>query len=94
MQEILVFAIVAAAAFYVGKMLWDAVAGRKSGCNGCGKSCGSHAPATEAPSFPTRVGKAFLRAAPDGSAPDSAAPLVQIDLSGLSAHAKKAAPKN
>ena len=41
MQEFLVFIIVAAAAFYLGKMLWKAGAGRKSGCNGCGTSCAS-----------------------------------------------------
>lgn len=41
MQEILVFLIVAAAALYIGKMLWDAVAGRKSGCNGCSSNCAS-----------------------------------------------------
>lgn len=84
MQEILVFAIVAAAAFYLGKMLWDAGAGRKSGCNGCSSNCASHAPKTSAHTFPSRTGKAFLRAVPDGSTPDSAMPLVQIDLNGLS----------
>jgi hypothetical protein len=89
MQDILVFAIVAAAAFYLGKMLWDAAVGRNSGCNGCGKSCGSHAPKESARNFVARTGKAFLRVAPDGSTPDSAAPLVQIDLKGLNHNAKK-----
>ena len=41
MQEILVYFIVAAAAAYLGKMLLDAGAGRKSGCNGCGSNCAS-----------------------------------------------------
>lgn len=42
MQEAIVFLIVAIAAAYVGKMLWSAVAGGKSGCNGCGSSCASN----------------------------------------------------
>jgi hypothetical protein len=71
MQEILVFVIVAAAAFYLGKMLWDAGAGRKSGCNGCGKSCASQSK------------NATVKTAA-GSTPGAGSPLVQIDLNGLS----------
>lgn len=41
MQEILVFTVVAAAAIYLGKMLWDAGSGRKSGCNSCASNCAS-----------------------------------------------------
>ncbi len=89
MQDILVFAIVAAAAFYLGKMLWDAGAGRKSGCNGCGSNCASQAPKASANAFPSRTGKAFVRVAPDGSTPDATTPLVQIDLNGLRSSSKK-----
>lgn len=46
MQDILVYLIVASAAFYLGKTLWTAANGSKSGCGGCGSGCGSkNAPA-------------------------------------------------
>lgn len=88
MQNFIVFAIVAAATFYLVKMLWDAGAGRKSGCNGCGSNCASHAPKAKVHAFPARIGKAFLRMPLDGSTADSAAPLVQIDLHGLNRSSK------
>lgn len=49
MQDFLVYIIVAAAAFYLGKMLWNAAAGQKSGCNGCGSSCASQKATTAQP---------------------------------------------
>lgn len=42
MQDILVYLIVAGAAFYLGRSLWGAVSGKKSGCNSCGSNCGSN----------------------------------------------------
>lgn len=41
MQDFLVYLIVAGAAFYLGKTLWTAANGKKSGCGGCGSGCGS-----------------------------------------------------
>ncbi len=49
MQDFLVYIIVAAAAFYLGKMLWNAGTGKKSGCNSCGSNCASQKPAPPQP---------------------------------------------
>lgn len=56
MQEIFVYAIVVGAAVYVGKAIWDAISGRKSGCNSCNAHCASReensckkSPASSAP---------------------------------------------
>ena len=41
MQDLMVYFIVAGAVFYLGKMLWGAAAGGKSGCGSCGSNCAS-----------------------------------------------------
>lgn len=48
-QELIVYFIVAGAAGYLGRMLWSAATGKKSGCNSCGTSCSSQEPSTPAP---------------------------------------------
>ena len=48
MQEVIVYLIVAGAAVYLGRTLWSAAAGKKSGCNSCGSGCSSNKPSTPA----------------------------------------------
>lgn len=74
MQEIFVYAIVIAAAIYIGKMLWDAVAGRKSGCNSCSSNCASQEK--------TVLGKPVGNHTSDSNGASSS-PLLQIELSSL-----------
>jgi hypothetical protein len=45
-QNIIVILIVAAAAFYIGRMLWGALFG-KGGCHSCSSNCGSRTPSKE-----------------------------------------------
>lgn len=47
MQDVIVYLIVAAAAFYLVRTVWSAFAGEKSGCNSCGSNCGSKQPSTQ-----------------------------------------------
>jgi hypothetical protein len=41
MQDLIVYLIVAGAAAYVLRTIWNALAGGKSGCNSCGSNCAS-----------------------------------------------------
>lgn len=41
MQDLMVYFIVAGAVFYLGKMLWGAASGGKSGCGSCSSNCAS-----------------------------------------------------
>lgn len=43
MQDILVYIIVAGAAFYLVKTVWGIFSSGKSGCNSCGSGCASKA---------------------------------------------------
>lgn len=43
MQDILVYIIVAGAAFYLVRTVWLIIGGGKSGCDGCGSGCASKA---------------------------------------------------
>lgn len=49
MQDLIVYLIVAGAAFYLGRNLWGAATGKKSGCNSCGSSCHAAKNAKPAP---------------------------------------------
>ena len=49
MQELIVYFIVLGAAAYLGRTLWSAASGKKSGCNSCGTNCASQKSSTPAP---------------------------------------------
>jgi hypothetical protein len=43
MQDLLVYIIVAGAAYYLGRTVWGIFSSGKSGCDGCGSGCASKA---------------------------------------------------
>ena len=75
MQDLIVYAIVAAAAFYLVNMLWGAAVGKKGGCNGCGSKCASK---SASPSGSAANAKA-----------SPLIQIEMTNLSGLNTHSKK-----
>jgi len=73
MQDLIVYLIVAGAAFYLGKMLWGAAVGKKSGCGSCSSNCAS------------KSGEGAARSTP--AAP--LIQIEMTNLNGLNQHAKK-----
>lgn len=55
MQDFVVYIIVLGAAAYLARMLWNAAAGKKSGCNSCGSSCAANKPNSGQASTPAPI---------------------------------------